>query len=269
MIVLVLTVGFGSMSFTLWSTPEYDYTKRGKEELKVMAYNIHHANPPSKSGHIDIDAIVKVIRAENPDIVALQEVDVHTNRSGNIDQAKVIADKLGMHYFFAKAIDYDGGEYGQVILSKIPISEERIHRLPFKAGAKAEPRILATVKVNIDKKRAVRFGTVHLDAQRDPANRLLQVEKLNTIAGQEKLPFIIAGDFNAAEHTEPLQILLGAAFISTCENCPFTIPVINPRRTIDFILLDKKSPWEIVSHRVIDEQYASDHLPVVAKLRLR
>lgn len=268
MIILVFVTAISSMAFSLRTLPGSDQTERGKKALTVMAYNIHHANPPSKPQYIDVDAIVEVIRKQSPDLVALQEVDVNTGRSGNIDQAKVIAEKLGMYYFFAKAIDYDGGEYGQAILSKFPISDEKIHRLPSKEGSGGEPRILATAKVEVGKRTFIRFGTTHLDAQRDPANRLLQVEKLNDIAAQEKFPLVVAGDFNAAEHTEPLQIL-GKEFISTCENCPFTIPVINPRRTIDFIMMDKKTSWEIVSHQVIDEQYASDHLPVVAKLKLR
>lgn len=50
--------------------------------LRLMTYNIHHANPPSKTNVIDIDAIAEVIREQNVDLVALQEVDVHTIRSG-------------------------------------------------------------------------------------------------------------------------------------------------------------------------------------------
>jgi hypothetical protein len=49
-------------------------------KLRVMTYNIHHGNPPTKeaSGEIDLEAIVAAIRKEAPDLVALQEVDVHT-----------------------------------------------------------------------------------------------------------------------------------------------------------------------------------------------
>ena len=52
-----------------------------------MSYNIHIGNPPSKPGIIDMKAIIKAIKIENPDLVALQEVDVNTNRSGKINQA--------------------------------------------------------------------------------------------------------------------------------------------------------------------------------------
>ncbi|WP_266205930.1 endonuclease/exonuclease/phosphatase family protein [Pontibacter kalidii] len=31
-------------------------------ELRVMSYNIHHVNPPSRAGVIDLDAIARVIQ---------------------------------------------------------------------------------------------------------------------------------------------------------------------------------------------------------------
>ena len=75
-----------------------------------MSYNIHHCNPPSKAGLIDVDAIAAVLKKEGPEIVSLQEVDVFTRRSGGIDQAAQIAEKAGYPFFYcAKAIDCDGG----------------------------------------------------------------------------------------------------------------------------------------------------------------
>jgi endonuclease/exonuclease/phosphatase family metal-dependent hydrolase len=44
----------------------------------------------------------KQSKQEDPDLIALQEVDVNTARSGKINQADIIARKLGMNFFFAK-----------------------------------------------------------------------------------------------------------------------------------------------------------------------
>src|SRR5690606_28018267 len=103
-------------------------------------YNIHHANPPSKPALIDIDAIARAIKDQDPDLVALQEVDVNTQRSGKFNQAEEIARRLGMSFFFAKAIDHGGGDYGVAILSKFPMSETAIHSLPTEPNTKGEPR---------------------------------------------------------------------------------------------------------------------------------
>jgi endonuclease/exonuclease/phosphatase family metal-dependent hydrolase len=230
-----------------------------------MAYNVHHCNPPSKPGVIDMDAIVRVIQAQAPDIVALQEIDVHTLRSGEANQAEEIAKKLGMDYYFGKAIDYEGGEYGVAILSRFPMSETEVHRLPSKAGSNGEPRVVATAKIMLPDGTAIRFGSTHLDAQKDPANRKMQMEELAKIAASEKLPFILAGDFNCTPDSEEIR-LLDTFLTRTCKTCSPTIPVINPTKAIDFISFAPAGKFRVLSHLVIPERYASDHLPVVAEL---
>jgi endonuclease/exonuclease/phosphatase family metal-dependent hydrolase len=235
--------------------------------IRVMAYNIHHSNPPSKTDFIDIEAITTTIRTQNPDLVALQEVDVHTARSGPANQAEEIAKKLNMHYYFGKAIDYSGGEYGVAILSKYPLSEQKVHRLPTQQDTKGEPRILATVKVTLPNGQEIRFGSTHLDAQKPSVNRELQIREIGRITSAEKLPFIIAGDFNAPPESDIIQ-QLDTYFRRTCQSCAPTIPVENPTKAIDFIAYRPADKFRVESHQVIPEKYASDHLPVVAEITI-
>lgn len=236
--------------------------------LKVMSYNIHHCNPPSEPNLLDVDAIQRVIRSESPDLVALQEVDVHTRRSGNVNQAQQLASKLGMRYYFAKAIDYQGGEYGVAILSKYPLLETVTHRLPTISGSGGEARVLATAKITLPDGQILRFGSTHLDAQADPANRKLQVEEINRLASSEQLPFIIAGDFNAVPNAEEIK-KLDEVFTRTCQVCPPTMSATNPTRAIDFIVYrHPASKFNVGSHKVVHETYASDHRPVVALINI-
>lgn len=238
------------------------------QTIRIMTYNIHHCNPPSKPGFIDIDAIINTIRAQAPDLVALQEVDVHTDRSGAFNQAQEIAKKLNMHYFFGKAIDYGGGEYGLAILSRYPLSEAMVHRLPTQPETKGEPRIVALAKVTLPGGTAIRIGSTHLDAQKSSQNRELQIRKIDTIASAEKLPFIIAGDFNAPPESEVIR-QLDTSFTRTCQDCPPTIPVENPNKAIDFIAYTPARKFSVKNHRVIHEKYASDHLPVIAEIVIK
>src|SRR5690349_10474736 len=98
--------------------------KHSAARIKILTYNIHHANPPSKPGMIDIAAVARVINNAKPDLVALQEIDVHTKRSGvTLHEADALAKETGLTAYFAKAIDYDGGEYGIAILSRFPIQK--------------------------------------------------------------------------------------------------------------------------------------------------
>lgn len=234
--------------------------------IKVMTYNIHHANPPSTDSLIDIDSIVQVIRMQSPDLVALQEVDQFTRRSLGQDQARIIAEKLGMNYFFAKAMDYDGGAYGQAILSRFPITATAVHRLPADAKFIGEPRIVGEATIQLPSGTALRFATVHLDAQRGDENRLLQAKAISRLVAAEESPMIIAGDFNAVVSSEPMRVL-DKVFTNSCTSCDFTIPVLKPSKTIDFILLDRRKAWTIISHQTIKERYASDHFPVVTILQ--
>ncbi|MFT2009988.1 endonuclease/exonuclease/phosphatase family protein [Pontibacter sp. 13R65] len=248
------------------ATPADSATKASS--LKVMSYNVHHCSPPSKPGEIDIEAIVRVISAQNPDVVALQEIDVHTERSGKVNQAAEIAQLLEMNYYFGKAIDYAGGEYGVAILSKFPLSEAIVHPLPSKAETKGEPRVLATAKIMLADGTAIRFGSTHLDAQKDPLNRKMQVEEIRRIASSEKLPFVIAGDFNATPESDEM-VMLDKSFTRTCQTCAPTIPVVQPTKAIDFIAFKPAVKFSVASHQVIQERYASDHLPVVALINMR
>ena len=236
--------------------------------LRVMTYNVHHCNPPSKPGLIDIDAIARVIKNESPDLVALQEIDVNVGRSGKINQAAQIAIKSGYpSFYFAKAIDYDGGEYGVMILSKYPLSEMVTHKLPTQESTNGEHRVLALTTVNLPGGKKIKFGSTHLDAQRENTNRLLQVKEISRITGSEQLPVIIGGDFNAVENSEVMQLLV-QQFKRSCTHCAPTIPVINPDKTIDFIVFKPKSSFSVLAHKVVQESYASDHLPVVANLAI-
>jgi len=236
-------------------------------QIKVMSYNIHIGIPPTKPGTTDIDAIVKAIKAQDPDIVALQEVDVNTARTGKINEAAVIAEKLKMNFFFAKAIDHDGGDYGVAILSKFPLSETRIHRLTTIEGTKGEPRVMATAKITLKNGQPIRFASTHLDAQRPATNREKQISEINSISASETLPLIIAGDFNAEPQSTVIS-KLDEMFTRTCADCAPTFPVVNPRTTIDFIAYKKSAKVKTLSHSVVPEHYASDHLPVVALLQL-
>lgn len=234
-----------------------------------MTYNIHHANPPSKAGLIDIAAIAKVINQQQPDLVAIQEVDVNTKRAG-MNEAEVLSKATHMNVYFAKAIDYDGGDYGVVLLSRYPLSNAKTVHLPTLQGTNGEPRVLATAEITLPGKKKITFACTHLDAQRKDDNRIAQINTIiDKLQGDVKT-VIIGGDFNATAESEVIQ-MLDRSFRRTCtENCGFTIPQINPTKTIDFIAYKKGTvEMNVISHKVIDEQYASDHLPVVAEFEIK
>jgi endonuclease/exonuclease/phosphatase family metal-dependent hydrolase len=231
------------------------------DTLRVMTYNIHHCNPPTKetTGEIEVDAIVNVIKYQNPDVLALQEVDVNTKRSGNIDQAGIIASKTGMHVYFGKAINYDGGAYGVAILSKFPLTDTRTIPLPETSNPASEDRVVATAVISFRNGKTLTIGSTHFDVT-NAANRDEQAAALNSITAS---PLLIAGDLNCTPESSSFK-LLRPKFTSSCTACGFTIPVNNPNRVIDHIIFSPA--FEVKSSKVINETYPSDHLPVVAEI---
>lgn len=233
------------------------------DSLRIITYNIHHAAPPSKPGVIDIEAIISTLKKYPADVIALQEVDVNTKRSGDIDEAKAIADGLGLYSYFAKAIDHDGGFYGVALLSKFPLNNASVIRLPMDTTVKGEQRVLATATIKLPSGRSVVVGCTHLDHQKDSRSRDLQMAQIISFAKTTSQPFVLAGDFNAQIGSSTLQ-LFDQVFQRTCEPCAPTFPADRANRTIDFIGYKKLAGIKTISHQVIPETYASDHLPVRA-----
>lgn len=261
--LIALLVGLNASSQKIQSSKGIDF-----REITVLSYNIHHANPPSKPEFIDLQAITKVIKESGAQLVALQEVDVNTLRSGKSShQAEELAKLVGMEFFFSKGIDYQGGEYGTAILSKFPILDDQRYELPNVEGVNSEPRTLAVVTVEVNGEK-VKFANTHLDFT-NAENNLLQVKKILDIFKDETLPVIMGGDFNAVPESASIQ-LLDEQFTRSCsQDCPFTSPQQNPQRIIDYIMVSSNSNFETIDHQVIAETYASDHRPVLAVYRFK
>lgn len=245
------------------------WAQQDKKVLRVMSYNMRIASPPSTNwGGTDLPAIAKVINDNKPDLVALQEVDAFTERSGKTShQAKELAEMTGMHYFFAKAIDRSGGDYGVAVLSRFPIIKSEGFRLPVSSGSDGEIRGLALIVVEAFGNE-IAFASAHLDHKSDD-DRKLQVENVIRIAKKYKnLPIIFSADLNMTPDN-PVMNLVRKNFFLPCSTCPLTFPQDNPRSTIDYILLNKKAEkqFRTVNYGTVDEKYASDHLPLIAEFR--
>lgn len=241
---------------------------KNEMQLRFVSYNIHHCNPPAdeKNGKIDVDAVAAVLKEFNADMIALQEVDVYTKRSGNINQAQLLAEKLHMQVVFGKAINYDGGEYGLAILSKYPLNNATVYPLPSDADTTAEPRILFTATVTLHGNHQLIIGNTHLDVKA-AGNRELQATKIVSIANEQKLPFVFAGDWNDHPGSTTLNIL-DKAFQRTCTTCAVTCPEEGEKGIIDFIAFSHSTHAKTIHHKVIPS-IVSDHYPVFADLKIR
>src|SRR5687768_12786609 len=166
--------------------------------LKVMTYNIHILNPPSKPGETDIAATAKVIIDADPDIVLLQEVDKNSGRNGyNGDQAKDLAGLAKMNFVFYSATSVGRGMYGVAILSKYPLNNIRKYMLT-KENATTEQRVLGTAMIDLPGADSLMLAVTHLQ-HNSATNRLQQVKDITGLLSPVKTRVIIAGDLNETE----------------------------------------------------------------------
>lgn len=88
--------------------------------IRVASYNIKHGR--GNDNVVDLARTAGVLRALAPDIVGLQEVDREAERSGKVDEARVLGESLGVHHAFGRFMDFQGGAYGMGVLSRFPIT---------------------------------------------------------------------------------------------------------------------------------------------------
>ena len=246
------------------------------QSLRVMTYNIYGARATSPANAADLDASAEVIRRQNPDFVTLNEVDVFTNRTGkDVHQARDLAEKLGMEWHFSKAIDRDGGEYGDAVLSKYPILEKRSYRLPCAAEQPGEDRSLCVIRVQIDGKDLY-VASTHLDHLSGDASRLVQATEIRRIRDTElEGDLILCGDLNAIPSSNVIATMT-SFLTNTGPIDQYTFPSDDPSRKIDYIMYAPIEHFGVQNCQVVsrgDQQVggvdASDHRPVIADIRFQ
>ncbi|WP_244224885.1 DUF4082 domain-containing protein [Corallococcus sicarius] len=227
--------------------------------LRFMTYNIKHGELSS------LEAIASVIQGQAPDLVALQEVDVLTNRSGKVDQAARLGQLTGLNFAFVPSLtSFDGGQYGLALLSRYPIRSAQ--RIPLRSAA--EQRILALVEVELDASHVVPVAITHFGTT-GATERLNQADDVNAaLAGRPWA--LLGGDLNATPSESSitrLKTLLSDAWTRGGSGNGYTQDASFPTRRIDYVMLG--SAWTSpVTAAVVGASSQSDHRPVVTTLIL-
>ncbi len=234
--------------------------------IKVLSFNILHG--ATTKGNFDLDAIANVIIRTDPDLVALQEVDYKTNRAKKYDLVTELGWRTKMAPVFGRAMFYDGGEYGEGILSKTSFISSRNVNLPYSPGN--EPRAALEIITVLASGDTISFVGTHLDHLRDEKDRVAQAAKINEVFSKNKYPTILAGDLNAQPGSNPINILEKNWKGAYDKNNPKpTFPSNDPQRKIDYVLFYPLDAWEVLETKVIQDSIASDHCGYLATLRLK
>jgi endonuclease/exonuclease/phosphatase family metal-dependent hydrolase len=229
-----------------------------------MTYNIRHGE--GLDGRVDLERIAAVIRNERADIVALQEVDKGVERTNRLDLPEELARLTGMTCIFSNNHAYQGGEYGNALLTRFPVVRWTNHH--YRMLRPGEQRGLLQAVLDVRGRRLVVLNT-HLDFRADDSERWSSVQEIEeTVRQYRDLPVILAGDFNDVPDSRVWRRLAETfddAWSLAGDGDGFTIPADNPQRRIDYIRLSKYGG--LVARRAwVPDTDASDHRPVVVEL---
>jgi endonuclease/exonuclease/phosphatase family metal-dependent hydrolase len=240
------------------ATPLY---RSSQFDIKVMSYNIHHGI--SRSGKLDVDSIAEVIKESSAHIVGLQEVDSRFVRSFFRDQAKELAEKLDMYYYFGENFTLLGAGYGNAVLSKFPI----VSASNLQLNGKGEQRGVVSARVDIYGKE-IDFLVTHLSLNR--AIRDTQLQQIRRYIQLLEGEVILVGDFNSTHEAGEIMYIereLREAVKEMGRDELYTFVGRNgTKERIDYVFL---SPEITVSDVYTIDSDASDHLPLVADIGIK
>lgn len=231
------------------------FSAQAQNTLKLMTYNIKNAN--GMDDVCNFQRIANVINNASPDVVAIQEVDSMTKRSGQKYVLGEIAGRTQMHAYFAPAIDFDGGKYGIGLLTRqVPV---RLQTIPLPGREEARALVLAEFEDYI-------YCCTHMSLTEEDRMESLKIVKSFTTS--YKKPLFLAGDMNAEPESDFIKEMQ-KDFQLLSNPKQHTYPAPEPKETIDYIatLKSNANGFALISARVLNEPVASDHRPILVELR--
>ncbi|MCF8052080.1 MAG: endonuclease/exonuclease/phosphatase family protein [Desulfobacterales bacterium] len=242
--------------------------------LKVATYNIHSCIDTARA--VDMEKIAEVIKETGADVVALQEVDADKPRTGGVDQAKWLAERLGMDHFFYPVVRSGKEKYGLAVLSLLPMEKVKFERL-LAPAAKKPREVRGAMWIRLKTAAgSVNLINTHLGLR--AGERRIQIGKLlgDSWLGavNKKQPSIFCGDFNAGRRSYVYRrVCKRFSDVQRLRGGPAsprpTFLSFYPIWCLDHIFVSDHFSllrMEVPSTRLA--RRASDHLPVFAELAL-
>ena len=244
---------------TPWARPAEGGAPAPGAALRIASYNVRKGTRARR--------IAEDLRGLKADIIALQEVDCGTRRSGKEDQPALLRAALKMHGHYAPSYRVDGGTLGMMVLSRFRLTDTGAVTLQ---GS----RVVGAVATVHAGGRKLRVYSVHLSAtyrlsvehlRQTAKAREREAARVMALVATRTEPLIVAGDLNSPPGSKPYQ-----TFAATLADCalklspspPPTYPAGLPAVRIDYVF----ASTHLVPARARVRKGASDHLLLVVDL---
>lgn len=235
---------------------------------RIVTYNVHRCVGTDR--RLDVGRLADVLAALEPDIVALQELDVRRARTGGVDQAHEIAQRLDMVCHFHAALRVEEEQYGDAILTCFPERLVQVGPLPGYAPIRAlEPRGALWVEVEV---AGVPVQIINTHLGLVPKEQQIQAAHLAGPAWlqhpQRRGPTILLGDFNATGTSTVYRTfrraLSPARALAEAKRPNATFPSRMPVLRIDHLFVSPEiRVTDVFAPFSPTTRVASDHLPLV------
>lgn len=285
--------------------------KAGRDRsFTIVTYNIGYLSgltnnlAVSRSRQLYDDNLAIAVKALKPlkaDFIALQEIDLDSRRSFNVNQVEALAAGLDLPNR-AIAVNWDkqyvpfpywppSAHFGhilssQAILSRYPIQRHerialaKVASKPFFYNAFYLDRLAQIAQINLDGQPLI-LVNVHMEAF-DRATRSQQTDFVKQLTEQylDRYPVLLLGDFNSppptADDPNPtIETLLAVPKLEPAFNvddaktpAPETFPADRPIAKLDYIFYSRDRIQSLEQRVITEAGQASDHLPVLLKFQL-
>ena len=238
--------------------------------MRFLLYNIRYGLGVGAAFHLPVPGaayllgnrtnlrrITDFIKAQDPDIAGLVEVDMGSFRTGKVNQADSIAKALG-HYSSYQC------KYGEASVNqRLPIvrnqgnaflAASRVHGERFHYFETGIKRLI--IELELDN---VAVFLVHLSLKY--RHRNLQLQHLYDLVSAANKPVIVAGDFNTFWGEHEIYLFMKACQLQSAnQNSLPSYPSRSPRKELDFILYG--DGIQVTDFFIPNVKY-SDHLPLI------
>jgi len=233
-----------------------------------MSYNIKHG-----VGNDDSLALARslaVIQVQDPDLLALQEIDHLAKRSNSVDQTAYFSEALRMEGQFGQFMDFQGGAYGMATFSALPVKSTQVLNLP---DGKFEPRSSTILEVELNSEASILFANVHFDwisGEDGQATRTAQAQALIDHLNGFELPVVITGDFNCKPDSPTMQLFYDAGFVFADKGEDRMSFQLEDHAEIDHVIYRNTEDAQVTVRQIdlLDEPLVSDHRPLIAVLEI-
>lgn len=258
------------VSFTIPNEYESD---SDTEILKAMTLNLGHGKGrgilqefvSDKKTRENLNKIAELLIRECPHVVAFQEADMKSRRSGNFNHVHHIAERAGyVHAVHGEHTKGLGFNHGTALISRLQMSNPLSVTFDPKLPSPDKGFVVCTVDFGTSPVK-VDIVSVHLDFASNSTRRR-QVRQMAGFLSSRANPLIVMGDFNCQlqDSKEVLNILSDELSLSAYELHSEDLQTFSfPNRRYDWILISPELKFH--SYTVLDDR-VSDHLAVVSEL---